>query len=182
MKTHSRDYDVVVIGGGPAGATAASVVSMDGNRVLLLEKSATPQYKVGESLLPVTIHGISSFLGVKDQVDRAGFHKKYGGTFRWGTRKDLWDFGFGESVLQATGQELYSYQVERVKFDEILLNNTVKKGVDLQRGCTVTHTQLPDASLPFEDRTAQVTYKDRDGEVHTVSCAYIVDASGQRGC
>lgn len=80
----TSDYDLVVVGGGPAGSTAATAVALRGHRVLLLERETFPRYQIGESLLPATVHGLCRILGVADEVARAGFTLKRGGTLRWG--------------------------------------------------------------------------------------------------
>src|SRR5438477_3460316 len=103
-------YDLAVVGGGPGGSTLATFVAMQGHRVLLLEREKFPRYHIGESLLPATTHGICTMLGVSDEVTAAGFMKKFGGTFRWGKRPDLWSFRFSESRL-FEGRPDFAFQV-----------------------------------------------------------------------
>src|SRR5688572_29050623 len=79
------EYDVVVIGGGPCGSTLSTLVALSGKKVLLLEKERFPRYQIGESLLPSTVHGICRLLGVFDKIENAGFMRKLGGSFRWGS-------------------------------------------------------------------------------------------------
>ena len=67
----SEEYDLVVIGGGPGGATLATFVAMQGHRVLLLDRDTFPRYQIGESLLPSTINGICVMLGVEDEIANA---------------------------------------------------------------------------------------------------------------
>src|SRR5260221_385454 len=126
MAASTEQFDTIVVGGGPGGSTVASFVAMQGHRVLLLDKEKFPVYKVGESLLPSTIHGICKMLGASEEIERAGFVRKQGGTFRWGRNKDLWTFAFSESE-KFQGPTSYAYQVERLKFDSILLNNARRK-------------------------------------------------------
>jgi len=135
--TTGQDFDVVVVGGGPAGATAATLVAMRGHRVLLLEKHRFPRYQIGESLLPATVHGVCRILGVADEVARAGFTLKRGGTFRWGANPNPWQFLFALSPRLPDPTAL-AYQVERAKFDAILLRNAARTGVDVREGCHVT--------------------------------------------
>src|SRR5215213_3452243 len=125
-------FDLVVIGGGPAGATASTLVALQGHKVLLLEKERFPRYQIGESLLPVTVHGICPMLGIHDEIKQAGFVPKFGGVFRWGVRQEPWHFTFGTvRELEKAGAG-YAYQVERARFDEILLNNARRRGVDVR--------------------------------------------------
>src|SRR4051794_21793282 len=109
MSSENREeFDVVVVGGGPAGSTVASLVAMQGHRTLILEQESFPRYQIGESLLPSTVHGICRLLGVQEEVERAGFTKKRGGTFKWGTSKDPWTFSFSVSPRLAASTS-YAY-------------------------------------------------------------------------
>ena len=176
----AEQYDAIVIGGGPAGSTASTVLSLDGNKVLLLEKEYHPRYQIGESLLPVTIYGIAGVLGVKEKLEAAGFTKKYGGTFKWGKNKTPWNFAFAESFFVKQGGELYSYQVERAVFDKILFDNARDKGVTVQEGCRVVDVQLP--SAPYSGKyESKVSYVDPQGKTQDATSAYVIDASGSKG-
>src|SRR5689334_15264831 len=93
------DVDVVVVGGGPAGSTLASLVAKRGHRVVLLEKETFPRYQIGESLLPSTVHGICRLTGVADEVARAGFVRKRGGTLKWGANPEPWTLAFADSPI-----------------------------------------------------------------------------------
>src|SRR5437016_6809269 len=112
----NQDFDLIVVGGGPAGSTLATLVSMHDYRVLLLERERFPRYQIGESLLPSTIHGICHLLGLSDELAKANFVRKRGGTFRWGAHAEPWTVVFGNS-RKLTGPTDYAYQVERAKFD-----------------------------------------------------------------
>src|ERR1044071_5387978 len=113
-----EEFDLIVVGGGPAGSTLSSFVAMQEHKVLLLERERFPRYQIGESLLPATIHGICVMLGVGEELKNANFTLKRGGTFRWGNNPKPWTFEFGISALMA-GPTSYAYQVERSKFDHI---------------------------------------------------------------
>ncbi|GIF40070.1 tryptophan 7-halogenase [Actinoplanes xinjiangensis] len=167
----TETFDVVVVGGGPAGSTAATVVAMRGHRVMLLEKETFPRYQIGESLLPSTVHGICRILGVTDEVGRAGFTVKNGGTFRWGRNPEPWRFSFAMSprLPEPTSTAL---QVERAKFDHILLRNAARVGVDVREQCQVRGV------IEADGRVQGVEYTDAGGARHTVHARYVVDASG----
>ncbi|MET8626434.1 tryptophan halogenase family protein [Kitasatospora sp. NPDC004669] len=166
-------FDVVVAGGGPAGSTVASLVAMQGHRVLLLEKEVFPRYQIGESLLPSTVHGVCRMLGVTEELAAAQFPVKRGGTFRWGARPEPWTFSFAVSP-RMTGPTSFAYQVERARFDEILLNNAKRKGVVVREGCSVT------AVVEEGDRVTGLRYTDSDGGEHEVSARFVIDASGNK--
>lgn len=164
------DFDVVVVGGGPGGSSLATFVAMRGHRVLLLEKEKFPRYQIGESLLVATVQGICRMLGVLDEIAAAGFTVKRGGNFQWGTNPEIWGIDF--SSLPGVPQDAPSYQVERMKFDEILLRNAQRAGVDVRENCTVTEV------FGDSDRVRGVRYTDAEGSERTATGAFVVDASG----
>lgn len=100
----SEEFDVVVVGGGPAGSTLAALVAMQGHKVLILEKEKFPRYQIGESLLPSTVHGVCRLLGLTEEIEQAGFTRKRGGTFKWGSNPDPWKFVFAISPKMAGGR------------------------------------------------------------------------------
>lgn len=166
-------FDVIVIGGGPGGSTTSTLTAQQGHRVLLLEKETFPRYQIGESLLPSTVHGIARLLGVDDRLRAAGFMVKNGGTFRWGSNPVPWTFSFAVSPRLA-GPTSFAYQVERMKFDQILLDNARKHGVDVRESCAVVDV------ADDGERVRGVRYVDADGCEHAAVATYVVDASGNR--
>lgn len=166
-----EEYDVIVVGGGPAGATVSAAVALKGHRVLLVERHTFPRYQIGESLLPSTVHGVCRILGVEDEVAAAGFKPKRGGTFRWGRGRDPWQFSFALSPRLADPTS-FAYQVERSRFDAILLDNARRVGVDVREGCRVTGV------LADEERVRGVSWTGPDGETREAGARYVVDASG----
>ncbi|GAA1959150.1 tryptophan 7-halogenase [Amycolatopsis minnesotensis] len=175
--TETEEFDVVVVGGGPAGSTVATLVAKQGHRVLLLEKEVFPRYQIGESLLPPTVHGICGLLGVTEEVQRAGFQVKLGATLRWGANPDLWTFRFGDNP-EVPESNSYSFQVERMKFDQILLENAQRCGVDVRQNAQVTSTV--GGQEDEGHRVRGVRYTDAGGREHEISAAFVVDASGNK--
>lgn len=165
-----EQFDLVVAGGGPAGSTLAALVAMQGHRVLLLEKETFPRYQIGESLLPSTVHGICRLSGAADEVAAAGFTRKHGGTFKWGTGPDPWTFSFALSP-RTVGTTSFAYQVERMKFDQILLDNAVKQGAVVREQCAVTGV------IEQDGRVVGARYLD-GGREREVRCRYVADAAG----
>ncbi|MCS7477026.1 tryptophan 7-halogenase [Umezawaea endophytica] len=168
-----QETDIVVIGGGPGGSTVATLTAKFGHRVLLLEREEFPRYQIGESLLPSTVHGIGRLLGISDRLRAAGFTRKNGGTFRWGSNPEPWTFSFAISPRFA-GPNSFAYQVERMKFDQILLDNARECGVDVREKCTVVDV------LHDGERVSGVSYVDGEGRKHTVDAGFVVDASGNK--
>ncbi|NUR62197.1 MAG: FAD-binding protein [Catenulispora sp.] len=165
--------DLIVVGGGPGGSTVSTLVAAQGHRVLLLEKETFPRYQIGESLLPSTVHGICRLLGVSEELAEAAFMPKRGGTFRWGTSPEPWTFSFAVSE-HFSGPTSTAYQVERMKFDKILLDNARAKGVEVREQCSVVDVVEEDG------RVVGVVYDDADGVRHTERSRYVVDASGNK--
>jgi FAD-dependent halogenase len=168
-----EDVDVIVVGGGPGGSTLASLVAMQGHRVTVLEKEEFPRYQIGESLLPSTIHGICRLTGVSEKISKAAFTRKRGGTFKWGSNPEPWTFSFAVSP-RMTGETSHAYQVERSKFDQILLDHARELGADVREKCLVTDV------LTDGDRVCGVSYTDSGGNEASIRAKYVVDASGNR--
>ncbi len=166
-----EEFDVVIVGGGPGGSTLAALVAMQGHRVLVLEKETFPRYQIGESLLPSTIHGVCRLTGVADKLATAGFTRKHGGTFRWGAKPEPWTFAFSVSpkIMSAAS---YAYQVERSKFDQILLEHAAETGAEVRQQVTVTDV------IDGPERVQGVRYTDSSGAEHEVAARFVVDASG----
>lgn len=170
---NSEEYDVIVVGGGPGGSSAATLVAKDGHRVLLLEKEIFPRYQIGESLLVGTIHGVCRLLGCRREIADASFVPKLGGTFRWGVNPEPWTFMWQHSP-ELNENIPAAFQVERMKFDEILLRNAERNGVEVRENASV------DAPLEEGGRVVGVRYRGADGVSREVRARYVVDASGNR--
>jgi halogenation protein CepH len=169
----SHEADVVVVGGGPGGSTLATLVAMHGHRVVLLEKEKFPRWQIGESLVPSTVHGVCRLTGVADELARAGFTRKRGGTQRWGANPEPWTFAFSVSP-KMTGETSFAYQVERSKFDQILLDHARRTGVDVREEHSVTEV------IRDGDRVRGVRYATPAGGTGEIRATYVVDASGNR--
>src|SRR3954470_7726055 len=178
MVTGAREadrYDLIVAGGGPAGSTLATFVAMQGHRVLLLERERFPRYQIGESLLPGTVHGICKLLGVYDDVIAAKFTPKNGGTFRGGRNPEPWSFSFADAGVLQDARAVRAFQVERMKFDQILLDNARRKGVEVREQCPATGVVSEDG------RVAGVRFADEGNPGSGEQVArgrFVADASG----
>ena len=163
------ECDVLVIGGGPAGSTAAALLAERGYRVTLLEKTHHPRVHIGESLLPANLPLLEK-LGVADQVKAIGM-EKWGAEFvsPWHEHKQAFEFA---DALNKTMP--MAYQVRRSEFDEILIRNAARKQARVVEGC-----QVHDVSFLPEQAGAAVHAKHEDGSEEIVQTRFVLDASGR---
>jgi len=160
--------DVVVVGGGPAGAVAATVLADAGLRTVVVERERFPRYHIGESLLSATLP-IFDAIGATDAIERHGFLRKPGGTFQWGRQKEPWSFWFREDP----GGRPYGYQVVRAEFDDILLKNARAHGAEV-------HEQHAVTAIDTSGPTPVVSVRRVDGREFTLRPRFLIDASGQQ--
>lgn len=162
-------YDVVVIGAGPAGSTAAALTAEKGHDVLLLEKETFPRHKIGESLIPAT-WPVLERLGVVDKLRCSRFPEKHSVQFFSKTGQASAPFYFAESPRVEHPQ---TWQVVRSEFDQILFDTARERGAEAHQGVTVKEV------LFDGDRAVGVKVQ-AGGEVRELSSKVVVDASGQR--
>lgn len=163
------DCDVLIIGGGPAGATAAALLAQKGHSVRLLEKARHPRFHIGESLLPANLP-LFDALGVRAQVKAIGM-KKWGAEFVSPWHDHRQTFQFAEAWDKSMP---YAFQVRRSEFDAILIRNAAEKGAQVSEGCRVRDVDF----LPGgEGATVQAEHD--DGRMETLRTRFVIDASGR---
>ena len=166
MQRTSNDH-VVVIGSGPGGSTAATLLVRDGFRVTLLEKAAHPRFHIGESLLPANLTLLDR-LGVRDAVEKIGM-KKWGVEFNSPSHAQSSGVEFAEAWDKTMP---YAFQVRRSEFDEILFRNAAAAGAMAVENTAVTQVH-------FDPDGVRVDVKDAAGKASTLHADFVVDASGR---
>src|ERR1043166_5129152 len=124
-----NSYDALVVGGGPAGSTGATLLAQHGLRVAIFERASFPPFHIGESLLPANVP-IFDRLGCHDALRRAGFLVKPGASFY----DEYEGRGTNTFALQPNAfQPAFAYNVVRASFDDILLQNAARAGCTVHR-------------------------------------------------
>lgn len=167
--TISATTEVIVIGGGPAGATTATLVAQKGRRVTLFERERFPRFHVGESLIPETFWVLGR-LGLLDAMRGSRFVEKH--SVQFVNEKGILSepFYFADHKPEESSR---TWQVVRSEFDELMLRNAAEQGVDVHEGTRVLDV-LFDGT-----RATGVRIADEHGVERTISADVIVDASGQ---
>ncbi|NLX96345.1 MAG: NAD(P)/FAD-dependent oxidoreductase [Rhodopirellula sp.] len=163
------NFDVAIVGGGPAGSTAAAVLAEHGRRVILLEKEEFPRYHIGESLLPFCYFTLQR-IGLIDRMKASHFTKKYAVQFVSSDGRLSTPFYFFRHLEHEAAQ---TWQVVRSEFDKMLLDNARQLGVQVRTGVEVTDFLWDD------DRVGGVAAVGPDGRPLEVHVPVTIDASGR---
>jgi len=159
------ETDVLIIGAGPAGAIAASLLHREKFRVLVVEKQTFPRFVIGESMLPISMDLLAD-AGLLDAVQRQNFMRKNGAVFLRGN--EVCDFDFSS---QFTAGYDFTYQVPRGDFDKTLADTVAARGVDVRYRHGVT-------AVNFGATHATTTIEQPDAEILEVKSRFIFDCSG----
>lgn len=165
------DVDVAIIGGGPAGSTAATLLAQQGLRVSVFERERFPRFHIGESPIPETLRVLQR-LNMLPKMQQSHVVKKYSVQFVNAAGKQSAPFYFWDNKPHECSQ---TWQVVRSEFDQMMLDNAREHGVDVHEATRVI-------DVLFEgDRAVGVTVQSDDGSIREVRAKVVVDASGQIG-
>jgi flavin-dependent dehydrogenase len=159
------DTDVLIIGAGPAGAAAASILQREGVRLLVVEKHRFPRFVIGESLLPYCMDLLQE-AGLLDCLMEQQFMQKNGAVFHQAGAQCNFDFS-----AQFTEGWKYTWQVPRADFDKALADAVAARGVEILYGHGVS-------AIAFDDSCATVAMDRPEGGTRTVTARFVLDCSG----
>ncbi|AOE50983.1 NAD(P)/FAD-dependent oxidoreductase [Kangiella sediminilitoris] len=168
MNRPSPDYDVIIIGAGPAGSLASSLLVQQGYSALVIEKETFPRFSIGESLLPqsmIYLEEAKMLKAVEEAAESLGFQYKNGAAFI--ANDQYSDFNFSEKFSAGPG---HTYQVKRAHFDQLLANEAENQGADFKFGCLLTSLQLEPEPV--------LTIQTEKGISEQLTARFILDASG----
>ncbi len=162
------ECEVLVMGGGPAGSTAATLLARSGRKVILLEKEHHPRFHIGESLLPMNLP-VFERLGVLDKVRAMGVFKP-GADFEADNERGYNSFAFRRAIGNSPP---HAYQVWRQDFDKMLFDHARANGADAREGHEVVAVEQVDS------RCSHVDVRTDDGESYRITTRYVIDATGR---
>src|SRR2546422_8975790 len=170
MKTDTH-YDAIIIGGGPAGSAASTILAEYGHRVLVLEREKFPRYHIGESLIPFTYQPLDR-LGLIPKMKASAFVKKYSVVFISPNGRASQPFYFFNRYDRDTVAQ--TWQVLRSEFDQMLLDNAREKGAEVREETVVNRLLMDGERVTGAEATDRAT-----GRTYEVRAPITLDCTGK---
>jgi len=165
-----NNFDVIVMGGGPAGSSISSILAREGRTAILFEKEVFPRHHIGESLMTDTYWTFQR-MGILEKLKQSPFVRKYSVQFANSAGRESRPFYFFEANHH---ESAVTWQVTRSAFDQFLLEHAAEQGAVINQGTAVKR-------VLFEgDRATGVEVQMKDGSLETFHAKVIVDATGQQ--
>lgn len=164
-------YDVVCIGGGPAGSSTAATVAAGGLSTLLIERDSMPRFHIGESLMPECYWPLQR-LGLAERISSAGWQAKKSVQFVTHEGRESAPFFFSDHDDRPCST---TWQVERSEFDKMVYDRAAELGADCY-----DQTRLIDVRVDSAGKVSGVVVKTADGELKEIDCKVLVDGTGQQ--
>ncbi|MHC4353396.1 MAG: NAD(P)/FAD-dependent oxidoreductase [Planctomycetota bacterium] len=168
MDSNSKSYDCLVLGGGPGGCVAATILTEAGYHVALVEKEKFPRYKIGESMIPYNYFPLAR-VGMIEKLQASDFPKKYSVQFVGRKGRQSQPFYFSQHLDHACAQ---TWQVTREVFDAMMMDNAREHGVEVFENMTA-RTLIGD-----EDQIRGASCVDSDQNPLDFKGKVTIDASG----
>lgn len=169
MENNSSNYDVIVMGGGPAGSSIASILAREGRSVILFEKEEFPRHHIGESLMTDTYWTFQR-MGILEKLKQSPFVRKYSVQFANSAGRESRPFYFFEANHH---ESAVTWQVTRSEFDKFLLEHAAEQGAIINQGTPVKR-------VLFDGDRAVGVEVELNGSVQTFNAKVVVDATGQQ--
>ena len=170
----SLSYDCVVIGGGPAGSTAATILADAGRRTLVIERARFPRFHIGESLMPET-YWVFKRIGMLEKLKASNFVRKHSVQFVNATGRESQPFYFEDMNPHECS---VTWQVLRSEFDKMLLENAAEHGAEVWQDANVTDVTFEDPANDIYSRATGVVVARAGEQPQRISAKVVVDATG----
>lgn len=170
MKTNTKECEVLIVGAGPAGSSAAATLASEGRDVLVIEREKFPRYHIGESLIPFT-YGPLERIGMVPKMRQSAFVRKYSVQFVSPSGRTSQPFYFFNRYDRSTVAQ--TWQVLRSEFDQLMLDNAREKGAEVWE-----QTEALDF-LKEDGAHVGATVRRVNGETTEVRARVTVDATGR---